>query len=315
MVTEKSIDVSIIIPTYNVQNYIERAIRSALVQTGVNIEVIVIDDCSTDKTILIAEGCKDNRLTIIPLEENYGPGYARNVGIKSARGRWISVLDADDQIEIQRLSRLITKAENESADIIVDNINVFYENNNKSHIMFETSLFKLSNDIDLLTFLRGNQSFLGGYALGYLKPIFRKEFLEKHSISYLTNIKIGEDFIFMAECLANNARCITIPYAGYQYTVRNGSISRKLDLEDVRRIREGDQYLLSKYKFDNSILKAFRDREKNSSLALSFTELVKSIKEVNLFGVLQAIKSNPLCIFYLWRPVFKRLVKIFGFKK
>ena len=95
----KAIDISVIIAAYNVESYIERAIQSALSQEGVGLEVIVVDDCSSDETVNIVRSIKDKRLVLVQHDVNQGPGAARNTAIEKAKGQWIAVLDGDDVFE------------------------------------------------------------------------------------------------------------------------------------------------------------------------------------------------------------------------
>jgi len=91
--TEK---VSVIIPTYNREKTILRALQSVLDQTYTNIEVLVIDDGSTDSTEEIVNSISDERVRYIVLEKNGGPSNARNVGVQMASGEWIAFQDSDD---------------------------------------------------------------------------------------------------------------------------------------------------------------------------------------------------------------------------
>lgn len=97
MMTE-NIAVSIIVPMYNAEKYIVSCLKSILCQSMKNIEIIVIDDKSTDTSVKRVEylACNDARIKLIPLKENSGPGIARNTGIKYASGKYCMFMDADD---------------------------------------------------------------------------------------------------------------------------------------------------------------------------------------------------------------------------
>ena len=88
--------VSVIIPSYNREKTILRAVQSVLDQTYRNIEVIVVDDCSQDKTVEMLQSIKDDRLDVIALDKNGGACRARNIGVSHARGEWIAFQDSDD---------------------------------------------------------------------------------------------------------------------------------------------------------------------------------------------------------------------------
>ena len=88
--------VSVIIPTYNREKTILRAVESVLNQTYTDLEVVIIDDGSTDGTADIVNGIEDERIKYVVLEENGGPSNARNVGVQMAEGEWIAFQDSDD---------------------------------------------------------------------------------------------------------------------------------------------------------------------------------------------------------------------------
>jgi len=134
-------DVSVIIAAYNVENYIERAIRSALDQSGVAVEVIVVNDASTDSTLAIASRIKDPRVTCINLSSNSRPSIVRNTGFAAASAPWLAVLDGDDAFAPNRLIRCIARANSTNADIVVDNLEVRRENDKVCSPMFKPEKF------------------------------------------------------------------------------------------------------------------------------------------------------------------------------
>ena len=97
--------VSIIIPAFNAAPVIGDAIRSAQAQSEAHVEMVVVDDASTDDTAVVVEGlaARDARVRLLRMERNGGPGVARNAGLDAARGEWIALLDADDRYHPQRL--------------------------------------------------------------------------------------------------------------------------------------------------------------------------------------------------------------------
>lgn len=88
--------VSVIIPTYNSEKYIEDTLRSACEQTYGSLEIIVVDDCSNDNTVALVEAFDDPRVRIIQQTQNGGAGAARNAGVDAASGRFVAFLDSDD---------------------------------------------------------------------------------------------------------------------------------------------------------------------------------------------------------------------------
>jgi len=195
--------VSVVIPTYNVQAYIEQALRSALEQTVQNIEVIVVDDASTDNTVQIIKTIKDPRVHLTINKKNSGPSYSRNVAIQNAKGEWIALLDGDDWWEKNRLERMLKVAEAHQADIVADDIQNYVEGEknpwNETHLgkwKLSFSEWKLSA-VDVIE-----------YDLGPLKPLFRRNYLSQKELHYQEEITYGEDFVLLLECLLHGATVI-----------------------------------------------------------------------------------------------------------
>ena len=113
--------VSVIIPTYNRATTLKRAIDSVIKQDYKNIEIIVVDDCSTDNTCKIIEDIKDERLRYIKLEKNGGACRARNVGIENATGEYIAFQDSDDVWKEEKLSVQLETLRRKQADVVVCN--------------------------------------------------------------------------------------------------------------------------------------------------------------------------------------------------
>ena len=118
--------ISVVITAYNVEKYIEQAMRSVLEQTFYDIECIVVNDCSSDSTSLIIEklASEDKRVKIITNETNKGAGASRRRGIEAAAGEYILLLDGDDWLEKDFISTLYKKAVQTGAEIVSGGIKV-----------------------------------------------------------------------------------------------------------------------------------------------------------------------------------------------
>lgn len=110
--------VSIIIPCYNTEAFIEDAIKSAINQTYKNIEIIIVDDASTDKSLEIISSIKDSRIRFIHLDTNKGIANARNVGLDNAKGDYICWLDSDDMYHSSFIELLLTYATQYNLDFV-----------------------------------------------------------------------------------------------------------------------------------------------------------------------------------------------------
>lgn len=118
--------VSVVIPVYNTEKYLSACLNSVVNQILGNIEIILIDDCSPDRSIEVINEflATDNRITLIRHEENQGLGGARNSGISNARGKYISFLDSDDILPVDALFELYQLAEKNEADMVIGNMAV-----------------------------------------------------------------------------------------------------------------------------------------------------------------------------------------------
>jgi succinoglycan biosynthesis protein ExoO len=304
-------EVSVIIAAYNVQNYIERTVQSALDQQDVTVEIIVVDDASTDDTAKIVSHIDDPRVKLLRRTQNGGPSLARNEALAVAKSPWIAILDGDDVFMPDRLKRCLHRAEAAAADIVVDNLEIYREEDGARIPMFRDKDFGSKPSLDLATFIKGNMSFLGSTSLGYVKPIFSAEFLKNNNLRYDPGIRIGEDYMLLAEALALGARCVIEGTPGYVYTVRKGSISHRLSVADIERMQAGDKLFLAKYKLDQKAQKAQKWRNFSLNEALAFTQLVDAIKQKHLISALRIIAIRPSAAFHLWRPVGARLQRLF----
>ena len=301
--------VSVIIASYNAAPYIKMAIESALAQQGVTLEVIVADDASTDDSWEIISAISDPRVKSLHFSTNQGPGAARNAAISQARGQWIAILDGDDMFIPGRLARCIKLAEALTADIIVDNIHVAREADGSEFLMFPSTSFTTLL-LDHAHFIAGNTT-SRGYTLGYVKPIFSAAFFKAHALRYDTDIRIGEDYIVLATALAQGARCIMEPEAGYCYRARTGSTSYRLTSEDIAHIMAADTRYLREFFLDLPTALAQEARTQSLKISYAFALLVEAMKSCNIAGIIHAIRLQPRCLLLLWNPIvvrFKRFL-------
>lgn len=299
-------DVSVIIAAYNIAPYVGRAVESALGQLGVTVEVIVVDDCSTDGTATALAGITDSRVRTIRLPSNQGAGAARNVAIPLANAPWIAILDGDDLMLPERLAHMLAVAKDQSADIVVDNLLRRREDNGKEEIMFDRRRLP-SPLLELPQFLLGDSAMLGGSPLGFLKPLFSTTFLRQHRLAYDSGLRHGEDYQIIAEALALGARCAVTLRAGYVYTLRKGSTSLHLSVADVAALDQANARLASRYQFDPATRRLLECRQRSLRTIKNYVCLTESIKQRNLPGVAAALWRHPLVVRHLWQPFWRRL--------
>lgn len=307
-------DVSFIIAAYNSAKTIRRAVESTLAQRDVTVEVIVIDDGSTDETRDVVCAIADERVRLISLARNRGPGGARNAGFDAAKGRWVAILDADDEVEPQRLSRMTETAAKLNADIVVDNLEVITGDGARSS-MFTMDALRAQPLLTLPAFIDSNRLFHATHNFGYLKPVFLRSFLETHGLRFDEKLRIGEDYILLASALASGGLCAIEPSAGYIYHIREGSISRVLRLDHVEAMIAGDTHFTAAFALDSEAQAAQARRARSLVDAYDFLTLIEQMKARSLSGVLRTALANPRAVRHLRLPVkarFERMAAQFG---
>lgn len=229
--------VSVVVAAHNCAGTIDLAVRSALREPE-TAEVIVVDDASADDTRARARrlASEDDRVRVVPLDKNVGPGGARNCGIDAATGAFIAVLDSDDAFAAGRLSVLLAEPE---WDIAADN--VVFMRDHASALRLEhgraaipTTLPRFDT-LDPVSFVRGNIP-AGRRArgeLGFLKPLLSKAFLDRHRLRYDETLRLGEDYDLYLRMLLAGARFRVTRRLGYLALVRGGSLSARHSTKDL----------------------------------------------------------------------------------
>ena len=303
-------DVSFIIAAFNAEETVTRAVRSALRQEGVEVEVIVVDDASVDATADIVARIDDQRVRLVRLARNGGPGAARNAGLDVATGRYVAVLDSDDTVQPDRMARLVGRADGARADIVVDNIEIMDASTRRLELMFPREALARMERLDLAAFISGNLMFDRGYSLGYMKPMLRRGFVEAHALRYDTNLRIGEDYILIASALANDAVCIVEPQPGYVYHIREGSISRVLERRHVDAILRADEAFVSSHRLDSRAKQAQAQRTRSLNEAATFLRLVDDIKAKAPIRALRTALGDPRAVRHLKMPIMARVRRL-----
>lgn len=214
--------VSIIMPIYNVAEQLKKAIQCALNQTYHNIELILVNDGSTDESGAICDHYQqeDARITVIH-QKNAGSGYARNAGLNAAVGEYIYFADPDDYFEETLIEETVAKAEETNANMVV--FGYINETINKSgdvHQVEQLPLLsgKLSKE-DFREQFRKHYA-LSPYALW--NKLYRHEFLEQHHCRF-TNQKVGQDALFNQQVGYDLEDVVYHQKAYYHYVFREGS--------------------------------------------------------------------------------------------
>lgn len=225
---------SVLVPVHDAAAFLDGAVGSALAQTCADLEVIAIDDGSTDDShaALLGWAARDSRVIVLRHATCRGVAAARNTAIERATGRWLVPLDADDAMLPDRVDRLVAVAEAvgaeaAGADLLADGLRArdFATGADLGEV-FPTAEMTLAEPVTLAEMIRRDRPNEAGFAkFGYLKPVIRRDFLQRSGIRYREGLRVGEDLLFYFDCVAGGARFHLTPGAGYVYSVRAGSAS------------------------------------------------------------------------------------------
>lgn len=185
--------VSIIIPVYNAEKYLSECINSIIYQSYNNLEIILVNDGSTDNSIYICRqyANKDNRIIVID-SDNYGVSYARNIGIERATGKYIVFIDSDDMIEKDYIGILVTEMEEKNLDMVVCG----YKDINIVSNVKKNMVIKNDNRRLLTGFFSKDYYIIRNFLNGPCFKLYRLEFIKKNKIKFPDNVQMAEDQMF-----------------------------------------------------------------------------------------------------------------------
>lgn len=209
------IDISVIVPVYNVEKYLEDCINSIINQTFKNFELILVDDGSTDKSGEICDKFAqiDNRIRVIH-KQNTGQADSRNIAIKICKGEYIIFVDSDDYIHNKLFEITYKEAKKYNSNLVVYDYIKIGENDNKIRRITNNYEVKKYNNINAINQLFGNKS--GQFYLACTKLYKRNIF---DNIEFPKN-KIYEDELIMHEVLYSSSKVLYIPIKLYYYRMR-----------------------------------------------------------------------------------------------
>jgi glycosyltransferase involved in cell wall biosynthesis len=306
--------VSVIIPCYNGEAFVARAIQSVLGQSCGDFECLVVDDASQDasREIVLDFAGQDGRIKPLFLERNGGPSVARNRGLDAACGEWIALLDADDYYRPDRLETLLAFAAETGADIVIDNVAQVYSDGRIKDNAF--GFLKAPRAIALAEFCRLNLSSAKSLPIGFSKPVLRRAFLERHRLRLNPRFRLGEDFLLLAECLMAGARLAATPYCGYVYRVLASSLSRSVQPADLKGLSDIHDYLLSAHPAacDPQAVRYLSAKKRKVQRYIHLREMRDLLGQGRYRHALKALARHPeiglLAAPFLWR----RLAGMFG---
>lgn len=296
--------VSIIVPIFNAENYLAQCIDSILCQTYENLEVVLVDDASTDRSLFICQEYlkKDKRLVLIQKNTNEGLGYARNTGILHASGEYCIFVDSDDFIENNMIELMMNAINKDKLDACFCSFYEYYSNGTKVFKRKEKNELLFHDDAIINNFLLGmigteasnsNESL---FSMSVCMELFNLDILKKYNIMFRSErLFISEDILFQIEYLPKTRAICFLDEPLYNYRFSNPySLTHTFDENELQKQKV--QYikmreLLNKV-FENDCI--FDERLKRYFLGRIRTLIVKSVvysKTKKNFKLNQYIKT------------------------
>ncbi len=276
--------VSVIIPAFNSASLIGNAVGSAQAQSEGRIEIIVVDDASTDGTAAVVESlaAADARVRLLRMKRNGGPGAARNAGLDAAGGEWVALLDADDRYHPRRLQALLKAGGSHGAELVADNLSlVRAPGARRAGLMIPPEWLREPSVVSPAAFVEGNiqTARRRGVAYGYLKPIIRRDFLERTGIRY-DDLRFSEDYVFALRCLLAAARYVILPDAMYDYAVGAEGLATRHTADDLAGLIRLERSLLSSpgVKPGGPLHRAMTRHIRSVELALGWFRFAQAVK-------------------------------------
>ena len=207
--------ISVIVPVYNVAPYLARCLDSLVAQTLSDIEIICIDDKSTDNSLEILREYENKypQIHVIALDKNSGVATARNAGIDAARGEYLGFVDSDDYVDTDFYEKLYAAAKKENADMVRGNVKILHYNGISSRHKEAAEVQK--------------------YGKWYFNwqwwcAIYRADTLTQHNIRFPVDVISGQDTVFLVECISYANQVSVVLDTFYHYIRREGSLDEKI---------------------------------------------------------------------------------------
>lgn len=281
--------VTIIMPSYNAQNTISKAIFSVLAQDYQNIELIVVNDGSTDDTEKIARNIKDNRIIILS-QKNKGLSGARNTGLTYAKGDYVTFIDSDDWVDKDFISSFLHSMLENNADLTICGMI-------REHPSFKQKISFIQSDSypDCLRNERFLSLFEGGLINSCCNKLYRTDLIHNNNLSF-SGKTLVEDIEFNLKYLQKSGIVNTIAKCPYHYLMGNESLTSKVSEEMF------ENYILVQKQF----LDALNEKDKDIANRFVYHQYIsifmrylkrvalKSLNAKDVYPILEKYISNPL---------------------
>lgn len=295
--------IAVVITARNAAATAAHAVRSALRQS-VTHEVVFVDDGSSDATAEVARSADDGtgRLKVIRNAQNRGPSFGRNLAIAQSAAPLICILDADDFMADGRLERMLA-AGGEGWDFLADDM--LFCNGPDAAAVFDRLMpegTRLPMDLTLAAFAEANvpRPARPRREWGFLKPIMRRGFLDRHGLRYDERVRLGEDMLLYSQALMKGAVFRVIEACGYYAVEYPGSLSGRHGTADIAALYAAlGETVAREAAAAEPLARCLRYTRDN----LALREALDRKRAGGWGGFLGAVRRRPASIPYILRKV------------
>ena len=316
MIKPSQLKISVIIPVYNTEKYLEQCLSSIISQTYKNLEIICVNDGSVDNSLDILEKFKllDDRITVIT-QDNQGQSAARNKGLELATGDWITFVDSDDWVSVDCYEEFSKAADSKDFEIFMFNGASFKENENNPKDVALSDFFFIEDwnkkSGELCTFKDCKNPFEGN--LSVYNKIYRRSFIENLNLKF-EKFSLMEDELYWIEAFLGAKAVYLCDKIMYFYRQQKASTIHNLDknvfdifpvLDKIKqKLIEYDYYDIAKYAFLQHKFRqfAFFFLAIPENLREEFYNKAKAdlAKETDFdINIIKRLKDNPLYFAFL----------------
>ncbi len=266
--------ISVIVPIYNVEKYLDRCIDSILGQTYNNLEIILVDDGSPDNcgTICDKYATQDSRIKVLHIK-NGGVSNARNIGIEASKGEYIGFVDADDVIFSTMYECLLSAIIKDDADIVQCNYCYLFED---GHV--ESAKSKVSNKIIKSTD-EAKQALINDLIYpSVATKLFKREVIGDKRFN--TTLKVAEDRLFVYECCCKSSKVLLIDNVLYYYFQRKNSAMHIFNIKQFEDDIYVSKIFINEHLKDKDIVERMERRIVNKCVACACS-ILRTKKDEN----------------------------------